>query len=96
MRITIHRRGGYAGTEEVLAVLDAAERTAAPDLLRQLGALLPRERPAGADFQRYEILVEDAAAAAPRSLAFADDGSDPAQKLVELVNRLVALGKKPA
>ena len=95
MRVTIHRHGGYAAVEEVLAVLEAAERTPAPDLLRQLGELIPRERPVGADFQRYEILVEDPAAP-PRTLAFADDGSDAAQKLVALVNRLVALGKRPA
>jgi hypothetical protein len=98
MKLTVHCYGGYAGTNEVLVVLDSkslsAENEAAlRSVLERMQRLLPANQAAGADFVHYEILIEEPGA--QQILLFADDGSDKARQLVELMNQIVAMGVKP-
>jgi hypothetical protein len=97
MKITIHRYGGFAGTSEVLAILNVAtlgaeSQTATRASLERLQALAREHRPIGTDFMRYELLLEDSKG--QQTISFADDGSQTAQKLVELVTQLVKAAEK--
>jgi hypothetical protein len=94
MKLTIQRHGGFAGTSETLAVKDSTGL--APDASVAFRAMVDRIRslsqehhPVGADFVRYELRIDEPGAQA--TVSFADDGSDKARQLVELVNTISAL-----
>jgi hypothetical protein len=97
VKITIHRYGGLAGTNEVLAIVDTqqlrGEKTkTVRDALDRLTQLALKHHPAGADFVRYELLVEDAGKTS--TVSFSDDGSETAVQLTKLVNAIAEAGKK--
>jgi hypothetical protein len=97
VKITIHRYGGLVGTNEVLAIVDTqqlgAEKTkTVRDTLDRLTQLARKHNPAGADFVRYELLVEDAGKSS--TVSFSDDGSETAIQLTKLVNTIAEAGKK--
>jgi hypothetical protein len=91
MRVTIRRKGGYSGESETLTVKDSTRLTSAEastlhTTLDKLKSLADEHRPVGADFIKYELLIEDAGS--KETVTFADDGSDKAQQLVQLVNTI--------
>jgi hypothetical protein len=97
MKITIQRHGGFAGTNEVLDILDtkslSAEREAAVrGVLGRMQRLEPSTRAVGADFIHHEILIEEGGA--QQTLSFVDDGSDKAHELLELLNTILAANKR--
>jgi hypothetical protein len=98
MKLIIRRSGGYAGTDEVLVVLEskslsADQEAALRAILERIQRALPLAPAVGADFVHYEILVEQGGA--QHSLVFTDDFSDQARQLVELTNQIVSIGGKP-
>jgi hypothetical protein len=95
MKLTVRRYGGYAGTKEVLVVLDtkslsAEKESALREVLEHMQRLFPLDPSVGADFMHYEILIEEGGA--QHTLKFTDDSSDKARQLVELTNQIVAMG----
>ena len=93
MKLTILRHGGYAGTSETLAVKDSAGLAPAASValratVDRIKSLSQEHRPVGADFVRYELRIEEPGSQA--TISFADDGSDKARQLVELVNTISA------
>jgi hypothetical protein len=99
MKLTVRRYGGYAGINALLVVLDtkslsAEKEVALRAVLERMQRLLPLDQAAGADFIHYEILIEQPGVA-QQILLFADDESDKARQLVELTNKIVAMGEKP-
>ena len=91
MRVTIRRHGGFAGASETVAVKDSAQ-LASPDsaalrtTLVRIRKLAREHRAVGADLVNYELLIDDSGSQAV--VSFADDGSEEAQQLVQLVNTL--------
>lgn len=85
MKITIRRSGGFAGITSQRIIDDTA--SLAPDQQAAVRAALTTLQqtagatPAvGADFERYEVSVDDAGK--QRTYAFVDDGSAPSQQLI--------------
>jgi hypothetical protein len=98
MKLTVRRYGGYAGTNEVLVVLDTKSLSAEKEgalrgVLERMQRLLPLDQAVGSDFIHYEILIEEGGA--QHILLFTDDLSDKARQLVELTNKIVTMGEKP-
>jgi hypothetical protein len=93
MKVTVSRRGGYAGFDETLAKADLAdvpgERAGTvQDLLRDLEARALRPGDAvGADFLRYDVEISDGGGAS-RSFSIPDMG-DPEDQAVQGVTSLV-------
>lgn len=97
MKITIHRYGGIAGTNEILGIIEvetlsAEKQKTVREALDRLKQQSRDHRPEGADFIKYELLVEDAAR--QHTVSFSDDGSEKAQQLVKLVTEIANAGKK--
>ena len=96
MQITIHRYGGFAGTQEVNTVetgdLSAAQQKSIGEALDRLRKLSKEHNPVGADYIRYEIVVADPKG--QQIISFSDDGSEKAQELIKLVTAISA-GAKP-
>jgi hypothetical protein len=91
MRVTIRRKGGYGGESETLSIKDStrltpAEAATLQATLEKLKSLVREHRPVGADFVKYELLIEDSGS--KETVEFADDESDKAQQLVQLVNTI--------
>ena len=89
MKITIQRHGGYAGTSELVATKDAATPESAAACRATVGQIKNLSRghcPVGADFIRYELVIEDSGSR--ETISFADDGSDQARQLADLVSSL--------
>lgn len=96
MKITIHRRGGFAGTSETVAVKDSTTLATGAAALRakveRIKQLSQEYHPEGADFLHYELLIEEPGSQA--IISFADDGSDKARQLVALVNAIATAGSQ--
>ena len=96
MKITIHRSGGLAGAvgkpaSLETAALGAEQQAAALSALDRLTQLVRDHHPVGADFIRYEILIEEAGRR--RTLSFADDGSENAAQLVKAAQSIEGLAE---
>ncbi len=79
----------------MVAVMDtalpASEAVALRTKVERIKRLSQRAQPSeGADFVQYELLIEDPGAMA--RIAFADDGSDKARELVDLVDAISETG----
>ena len=90
MKITINRRGGFAGTSETLAVKDSnavvPTTTPLPAMVERIKRLSREYHPEGADFVHYDLQIEDSGSHA--TISFTDDGSEKAQELVKLVDAI--------
>lgn len=96
MRITVTRRGGFAGLDQPLGTQDVSGLTesaaaAAARELAKLDDLAEKLESAGADKYRYEIEVEEPGKAA-RLLTIADEGDPERPEMKSLAALAAALG----
>ncbi len=90
MKITVRRYGGLAGISEIVAVKDTGVHAITAGTLIQnvdrLRRLSENQHPEGADFIHYEVLIEERGT--QELIKFADDGSEKARGLLEVVNTI--------
>ncbi|MEO1089250.1 MAG: protealysin inhibitor emfourin [Pseudomonadota bacterium] len=100
MRITIHRRGGFAGIDELVADLETGaltetDREMAETAVRHLGffglAPTPADEMIGADMLRTELTVEDADRV--HRVAYTDQSGNAAEPLRRFVERIKAVAR---
>jgi len=101
MRLLVRRTGGFAGLDDTLYDIAATSslgagaaelESLALSLERAVTARDRAKQPIGADFLKYEVTLGDGQS--ERKLIVADDGSEPAQIVHRLLDRLSALVTK--
>lgn len=91
MNVTVTQRGGFVGSEVMLAQVDTGRLDAntKKELEQEIAAAMaatPRERPAGADLLEYKIVVEDQGRR--DEMTWVDDGSPSTAPARDLVARI--------
>lgn len=96
MKISIRQSGGFAGAIETLGPIETADLPSGmareiESEIRQLGFLSQpsQDESVGADLMRYEVTVQDGNH--ERTLRVVDDGSEHAEGLRDLIQKLRAM-----